>query len=283
MDNLNLNVESLFDEIQSGLKFLQDESEILSLCLGRIIEILQGERGFIILNDKAQGTLAPYAVHNVDADILLEGEAISQTILNEALKAVKPIVLTDAMRDPQFSDTTSVVLSGLRSVLCVPIRSNDGIYGVIYVDNRLRTSAFKKEHLAFLSGCAEKISAIIVQYCPGIKSMPRENLKEQSAEAIKPDDAAGRPQPVPGPAHRVPEPEQTQRQPGPAETSPQESKPGQLVWQVPETEPRQPKPVQAPQQRLVPEQSPKRELEIIWAVREEPNKPDPGANGVDKM
>jgi GAF domain-containing protein len=173
MEKLNTDAESLFTAIQQDISSIDQKEKVIEHCFQKIIETLKAERGFLVLYDKESNAMKPVAAHNLNTEILLCCEEISQTILNEAIKSVKPIILSDALSDPRFEDKTSVVLSGLRSVLCVPISSEQGLLGVLYADNRLRAAAYKEEHLHFLNDCTKKIAEILQKYYPDIQPMPK--------------------------------------------------------------------------------------------------------------
>lgn len=119
----------------------------LQLCLGRIIDALRAERGFISLYDSNEGKLNVFAIHNLNEVELFIGEAISQSIINMAYRYGKPVIVFNALEDPRFSDIASVVLSELRSVFCVSVINVKGIVGLIYFDNRLEVSAYEQDHL----------------------------------------------------------------------------------------------------------------------------------------
>ena len=61
----------------------------------------------------------------------------------------RALVLLDALEDPRFGQRNSVILSNLRSILCVPLRSprSNRVFGLLYGDNRQRSGAFGQEHL----------------------------------------------------------------------------------------------------------------------------------------
>ena len=123
-------------------------AEVYRRALELILERLKPERALVLYGYDEQDQLKPQAGHNLDpATVLLAGD-VSLGILQDALDAGEPKMLVDAMQDPRFGDRTSAVLSGIRSVLSCPIGDNEGL---IYLDSRIQTAAFKQTDLPWLA------------------------------------------------------------------------------------------------------------------------------------
>lgn len=174
MDIETLAANLLFKEINETLPTVHDKSEIMQICLDGIIASLKANRGFILLYDPESKKLEVHAYHNVDPEYLFYGETISLTVINIAFQEEKPVLISDALADPVFAKKTSIVLSELRSVICVPIANDAGVYGIVYVDNRMKIGLYKEEHLQYLKDCAEILVDIVIKYLPQIKPRPRD-------------------------------------------------------------------------------------------------------------
>jgi sigma-B regulation protein RsbU (phosphoserine phosphatase) len=79
---------------------------------------------------------------------------ISRSVVERVAQEGQPILTSDAQRDDRFSARQSVVILGLRSILCVPLKIKDQVLGVIYVDNRLQTGIFSEADLEMLTAIA---------------------------------------------------------------------------------------------------------------------------------
>jgi adenylate cyclase len=146
------------------------KSITLQACLDIITETLKAERGFISLKDPHDDRLNAHAVCNLDAANIFYNVEISQSVINMAYREGKPVIISDALSDPRFSETTSVVLSELRSVLCVPIMDEGGVAGIIYVDNRMKAGVFEQENLDFLTSCARRLGDLLKDITATMKS-----------------------------------------------------------------------------------------------------------------
>ena len=60
-------------------------------------------------------------------------------------------VRRDASNDERFSGGQSVIGQGIRSVMCVPLRTTDAILGALYVDSQSGAGRFSEEDLELLA------------------------------------------------------------------------------------------------------------------------------------
>jgi adenylate cyclase len=86
---------------------------------------------------------------------------ISQSIINRVVKEKSPILTTNAQEDPRFTGQDSIIAYCLRSIMCVPLLLKQKLIGVIYVDNRLRTSIFTNTDLNTLQAFANQTAVAI--------------------------------------------------------------------------------------------------------------------------
>ncbi len=139
MESLDGHLGVLSDAI-AALSSSLDPTKVLATAMDQVIRLLTAERGFILLRENGELTI-PVSRH-IDPEAVLRGEEISMSLLHDVLSAGEPIFSVDAKIDSRFRFRDSVITSGLRSVICVPLRLQDRIMGVIYVDNRVRSGLF---------------------------------------------------------------------------------------------------------------------------------------------
>lgn len=73
---------------------------------------------------------------------------LSHTLLRSLLENREPLVLHDAIQDYRFKNQTSAILSGLRSILYVPVDNPGGLSGgMLYADSQKRAGLFNQQHL----------------------------------------------------------------------------------------------------------------------------------------
>ncbi len=110
-----------------------DIDELLGRILQLVFEWVEADRGCIMLIDPETGDLRTKARRDRKA-----GEtgamAISRTILDYVLDRGEGVLTSDAQDDDRFSGGNSVVRTGVREAICVPMQGRYGTVGVIYVD-----------------------------------------------------------------------------------------------------------------------------------------------------
>ena len=129
--------------------------EVLERAMNDVITIARAERGFVLLKNKAsQGKDRQFqtAARGVASEILDTQEfAVSRSIIRQVLESGDPVITSDATHDERYRESESVIRQGLRSILCVPMKSKSGVAGAIYVDNRIQRGVFTQVDLELLS------------------------------------------------------------------------------------------------------------------------------------
>ena len=134
-----------------------DIDELLGRILQLVFEWVEADRGCIMLLDPESKQLRTKARRDRRV-----GEAtsmaISRTILDYVLDRGEGVITSDAQDDDRFSGGNSVVRTGVREAICVPMQGRYGTVGVIYVDTTVPLGdaiergqrQFNDEHLKLL-------------------------------------------------------------------------------------------------------------------------------------
>jgi adenylate cyclase len=86
---------------------------------------------------------------------------LSKSVL-ELIRAEKqPILIEDVSADERFSGSESLKISGLRSAMCAPLLGKERLFGILYVDNLEKASAFTQEELNVFALVAAQAGAAI--------------------------------------------------------------------------------------------------------------------------
>jgi transcriptional regulator with GAF, ATPase, and Fis domain/tetratricopeptide (TPR) repeat protein len=134
---------------------------LLELVLDAVLELIDAERGFILLQGEGDA-LEVRVARNMDRRNLGAGErSLSRSIAEDAAARGEPVMTVDAAMDERFSDAVSVHGLRLRSVLAVPLRVKGRVVGTVYVDNRLRRGAFQQADLALVQDFAQQAAIAI--------------------------------------------------------------------------------------------------------------------------
>lgn len=134
---------------------------LLSFAIDSVLPIVGAERGYIVLI-KEDKTLDYRVKRHLDGtEIKSEVDPISHSVLNEVVTTQKGIVIRNAIMDPRFLGSQSVMAMQLRSIMCVPLITQNNLIGAIYVENRAKSGRFSEENLAPLEFFANQAAVSI--------------------------------------------------------------------------------------------------------------------------
>lgn len=142
----------------SGMRSL---APLLSYTIDEVLQLVGAERGYIVLVHD-DGDLDFRVKRDKEGNDLPRGtDEISHSILEEVVTSSSPLVLSNAMTDPRFGQAHSVMHLKLRSVMCVPLITQNETIGAIYVENRSVRGRFRSENLPPLELMANQAAVAI--------------------------------------------------------------------------------------------------------------------------
>jgi transcriptional regulator with GAF, ATPase, and Fis domain len=162
-------------EFSEKLMTMKGIDELLEAMLDAVIDVTGAEKGLILLLDdafdgsgaasgEAPGEQKPTirASRHVNRDaIATSGGNISDSIVQKVIATGRPVIVSDALSDAQFSSSESVVALRLSSVMCAPLVSQGQVTGVLYVGNDRVKGLFDKTQLDVLTIFAAQASLIL--------------------------------------------------------------------------------------------------------------------------
>ncbi len=149
-------------EITRTLNSSLDMDDVLENVMDRVIEVTGAERGFLMLYDDEQDELVFKVARGINRSDLGSPEfQVSSTIVRRVRHTRQPLLTDNAQFDERFTRGESIMVLGLRSILCVPILIKERMIGLVYVDNRLHTGLFKEEHRDLLAAFASQAGIAI--------------------------------------------------------------------------------------------------------------------------
>ena len=148
-------------EISKAVNSTRYLDDILNVVMKHAIELLQAERGFLMLLDD-DGQLQFRTEINLESETLpAEDFKISNSIANEVVKSGNPAFVSDAQADERFAKQESILELHLRSIMCVPLKIKDRIIGVVYLDNSSDAKIFLQSDLYLFELFAEQAAIAI--------------------------------------------------------------------------------------------------------------------------
>jgi len=145
-----------------------DIDELLNRILQLVFEWVEADRGCIMLFDPDTRTLESKARRDRNAGATT-AMAISRTILDYVLERGEGVLTSDAQDDDRFSSGHSVLRTGVREAICVPMQGRYGTVGIIYVDTLTPLAEavgagqrrFSEEHLKLLIAIGHQASLAV--------------------------------------------------------------------------------------------------------------------------
>lgn len=141
-------------EIRRGLDPGVGLAELLPRVVASTLELTNAERSFLLLAGP-EGDLE-VAAHSGSSWEDVEGREFGGSLgaVRRVLTTGEPVVSADARADAELGERASVVVIGIRALLCVPVRALDRLIGVLYADSRQPGAVFTELDLELLEALA---------------------------------------------------------------------------------------------------------------------------------
>lgn len=143
---------------------IQQEEELGSLfesIMDAIFQVFKADRSLLIMRDEDFQALEPVVFRLAPKAPADSHVSISQTVVNEVVEKGISILTLDAQSDERFKSGDSVVMEGIRSVMCVPVQARDHILGAIYLDTIGHPGKFSESGLELLSAIGSEAGMAI--------------------------------------------------------------------------------------------------------------------------
>ncbi|MGH2508779.1 MAG: GAF domain-containing protein, partial [Ktedonobacteraceae bacterium] len=155
-------LETLY-EIARMLNSTLEFDEVLRLVMDQVIDVVNAERGFLVLLDPATGELRFEIARDKEArsiDVSAFDFKISRSTVERVMRTRQPMV-TGHDAQVELGNQESVVIHGIRSIMCAPLIVRDTCIGAVYVDSRIIASLFvPKQGDLLMAFCRQAAIAI---------------------------------------------------------------------------------------------------------------------------
>jgi pSer/pThr/pTyr-binding forkhead associated (FHA) protein len=148
-------------EVRSRLDPGVGLGELLPRVVASMLELTHAERGFLLLAGPAGGFEVAARSGIAREDLQTEEFSGSLSAAKRVLATGSPVVSADARADAELGEHASVVASGIRALLCVPVRALDRLIGVMYADSRKPGAVFTELDLEILEALATQAGIAI--------------------------------------------------------------------------------------------------------------------------
>ncbi len=127
---------------------------VLNNIMDYVVDIAKADRGLLMLKDDL-GELAVQVVRSRDENIP-EAQLLnfSQSFTHKVLQTGKSLWIQDAQADQEFSQQASIMALDLRTIICVPLKREQDVIGLIYLDRQAITDSFLPQDLELVESMA---------------------------------------------------------------------------------------------------------------------------------
>ena len=114
-----------------------DADSLPAHVLRGVVELSGCSRGFVLLADPRLGDFTVRASLQLDPDALHE-RAFSGSVgaVQQVLGSGKPLVVNDIGSEAWLARRDSVIASGLKTLVCLPLFDGPNVFGAVYADRR---------------------------------------------------------------------------------------------------------------------------------------------------
>ncbi|MEA3364007.1 MAG: adenylate/guanylate cyclase domain-containing protein [Candidatus Hydrogenedentes bacterium] len=131
----------------------------LSDMLDKVMEVMEAERGFVMLREDATGRLTVKVARQMGQELLAGSP--SKGIAEKAANDGEPVLMANREEDDQFGERASIIRQAITSAMCAPLKTEGRIIGSMYLDTSRPGAGFTSEDLElFMSLAAQSAMAI---------------------------------------------------------------------------------------------------------------------------
>jgi adenylate cyclase len=143
-------------ELQRAIGAELDLDRLLEKILERSFDLLSADRGVILLFE--DGELKPRCSRAKRAGP--EEFVASRAVVGQVVKEKVAVLSSDAKVDPRFSESKSIIMTGIRSSMAVPLLHKSELLGVMMVDSQ-NPNAFGEKDLQLFTNIANQAALFI--------------------------------------------------------------------------------------------------------------------------
>ena len=158
-------------------------NELLAKIIDSIIKLADTDRGFLMLANN-EGKMTFRIARDKNEHPLKEKDfEVSHSIINEVARKGIPLFIHDLLENEQFKNKESVIDLQLRTAICVPLKLENRIIGVIYTDARRLSGDITEDDISIVSAFSSQ-AAIAIENARlhGALILSKENLARENRE-----------------------------------------------------------------------------------------------------
>ncbi|MFA5085352.1 MAG: AAA family ATPase [Candidatus Omnitrophota bacterium] len=178
--------------VTQAIGSVYDSRELLDKIMDYALKVTGAQRGFVFLRDQKGDELRLEACRGIEVELHMgstgySSHGIIHGIIEEVEKN-RTVLIVDAGETNE--NGRRLKNTGIKQVLCVPLKTKDRLLGVIYFDSRLAAGIFDKEKLELMRSFS--VQAAISLENARFYSELEGRVKERTAELVSLNQVLGK-------------------------------------------------------------------------------------------
>ncbi|MCB9248129.1 MAG: sigma 54-interacting transcriptional regulator [Ignavibacteriales bacterium] len=162
--------------LSQTLNSTSQKETLIEKVVDILIEVTNAERGLFAKYDSKTFQFSLLSARTFKKEKISDLSTFSSQVLQQVVNQNKPILYHDAQTNPKLNQFESVQLHKIKSMLGVPIKKDEIIWGVILVDSQTDRKEFTDKNLLFLQFFSNLVS-ISLEKIFEIENLFDENLR----------------------------------------------------------------------------------------------------------
>lgn len=156
---------------------------VLDSILDLVSRAIPSRRILLVLKDSPDA--APVVAASRPAGYSGSNLLLSQTLMNAVLTEAQSLLISDAMADPRFQGSESIIAQQVRSALVAPLHDNEKVLGLLYADSNTLVIRYGEDELRAFTLLAQLIAMKITNTRLLEAEREQERLKQEMATAAR--------------------------------------------------------------------------------------------------
>ncbi len=163
---LALEVEGLrlLLDVSRRINAVTDSDAVLATVVDSLVSITRADRGFLMLREPDGSLKFTIARDRAGKPLEEKKFRVSQSVVNEVAETGVTKLIDDAAASDALAARMSIISLSLRTILCVALKANDRVIGVIYVDSNAITRRFTPADVPLVEAFAAQAAATLDRF-----------------------------------------------------------------------------------------------------------------------
>ncbi|HAR64320.1 MAG TPA: hypothetical protein DCS13_12710 [Candidatus Margulisbacteria bacterium] len=132
-------------EVSNNLSSILELDKLLEKIMDVSIEITGAQRGYLYLYSGTERDLSIKVIREVGGESKINDIPVCRRVIEKATESENTVLVGDAGEESWLKNDDVVMKYGLKSILCIPLRTRDELIGIVYLDNKLVGGLFTEK------------------------------------------------------------------------------------------------------------------------------------------